>query len=148
MSLIENKKAHFNYEIVEKYEAGVELLGTEVKSLRNKQGSLDSAHVSIRGNEAYLLNSFIPPYQPVNAPSGYDPHRARRLLLTKKEIDELIGKERTKGLTLVAISMYNKTKHIKLSFGLGRIKKKYDKREVIKKKDSKRDIDRVIKGSR
>ncbi len=143
--LIENKKAHFHYEILDKYEAGVELLGTEVKSLRNKQGSLDGAHISIRGNEAYLLNSFIPPYQPANAPADYDPNRARRLLLTKKEIAELIGQEKTRGLTLVAISMYNKGKYVKLLFGLGRIKKKYDKREDIKKRDSKRDIERTLK---
>ena len=143
--LVENKKAHFHYEILDKYEAGVELLGTEVKSLRNKQGSLDGAHISIRGNEAYLLNSFIPPYQPANAPADYDPNRARRLLLTKKEIAEMIGQEKTRGLTLVAISMYNKGKYVKLLFGLGRIKKKYDKREDIKKRDSKRDIERTLK---
>ena len=145
MALIENKKAHFNYDLLDKYEAGLELLGTEVKSVRNKQGSLDGAHVSIRGSEVFLLNAFIPPFQPANAPSDYDPHRARRLLLTKKEIDELIGKEKTKGLTLVAVSVYNKGKFIKLSFGLGRTKKKYDKREAIKQRDSKRDIERTLK---
>jgi SsrA-binding protein len=145
MSLIENKKAHFNYEILEKFEAGIELLGHEVKSLKNKQGSLDGAYVLVRGGEVYLVNANIPSYQPANAPNDYDPYRNRRLLLTKKEISELSLAEGTKGLTIVPISVYNKGSKLKLSFGIGRGKKKADKRESIKKRDTERELGRTLK---
>lgn len=144
-TLIENKKARLNYEILEQYEAGIELSGFEVKSLRNKRGSLDGAHVVVRGGEAYLLNAHIPPYQPGNTPKDYDPERNRRLLLTKKEIAELAGAESKKGLTIVPISVYNKKRKLKVSLAIARGKKKYDKREDIKKRDLKRAIDRTLK---
>ena len=144
-NLVENKKAYFNYEILEDYEAGIELLGREVKAIKTGQGSLDGSFVSVRGGEVFLLGAFIPPYQPGNQANGYDPHRARRLLLTKKEINELAGKEKEKGLTLVPISMYNKTNHIKLKLGIGRGKKKFDKRATIKKRDVEREIGRTLK---
>lgn len=144
-TLAHNKKATFNYEILDKFDAGIELLGTEVKSLRNKGGSLEGAHVIIRGHEAFLVNANIDAHQPKNAPKTYDSRRNRRLLLTKKELSELVGKEKQKGLTIVPISLYTKGRHIKLSFGVGKGKKKYDKREDLKKKDSARDSAREMK---
>ena len=90
----ENRKARFDYEILEKYEAGIELLGVEVKSVRGGQMSLEGAFVLVRGGEVFLINANVPPYQPKNAPKDYDPLRNRKLLLTKKEIDELAGNEK------------------------------------------------------
>ncbi|MDO8492503.1 MAG: SsrA-binding protein SmpB [bacterium] len=145
MSLIENKKAHFNYEILEKLEAGLELLGLEVKSIRNKHGSLEGSHVGVRGNEVFLIGANIPPYQPGNTPKNYDPYRSRKLLLTKAEIKNLLGKEKTKGLTIVPLSVYNKGAKIKISIGVARGKKKYDKRESVKKRELDRDIRRTLK---
>ena len=145
MPLIENKKVHFNYEILEKLEAGLELLGLEVKSLRGKHGSLDGSYITVRGNEVFLIGANIPAYQPTNTPKNYDQHRPRKLLLTKTEISELIGKEKVKGLTIVPISLYNKGSKIKLSLGIGRGKKKYDKRQSIKKRELDREVRRTLK---
>jgi SsrA-binding protein len=144
-NLISNKKAHFNYEMLEKFQAGIELFGYEVKSIKNSQGSLEGAHVIMRGNEAYLVGANIPAFQPKNAPKDYDPLRTRKLLLTKKEIKELTGKEKVKGLTLVPISMYNKGRIIKVEVGIGRGKKKFDKRLTIKKRETERHIRRTLK---
>ena len=144
-TLIQNKKVHFDYEILEQFDAGIELFGFEVKSLRNKRGSLEGAHITIRGSEAYLIGAEIPPFQPANTPKDYNPRRNRKLLLVKKEIKELAGKENQKGLTLVPISLYTKGRNIKLSFGIARGKKKYDKRETIKKRDTERDVARELK---
>jgi len=146
MAYIQNKKVHFNYEILEKFEAGIGLLGLEVKSLKSKQGSLEGAHIIVRGGEVFLVGATIPPYQPSNTPKGYDPERARKLLLTKKEIYVLSDAESKKGLTIVPISVYNKRNKLKLEFGIARGKKKYDKREDIKKRDTERDIGRNLKG--
>jgi len=145
MSLIENKKAHLNYEILEEFEAGIELLGPEVKSLRNKLGKLEGAHITIRGGEAYLIGASIPPYQAGNMAEGYEPARNRKLLLTKKEIVALGEHESQKGLTIVPLRVYNKGRNLKLSIGVARGRKKYDKRAVLKERDSKRDIDRTLK---
>lgn len=144
-TLIENKKAYFNYEILEKFEAGIELLGPEVKSLGNKRGSLEGSHAIARGGEVFLVGMNIPPYQPKNMPKDYDSLRNRRLLLTKKEIDVLAGAESKKGLTIVPISLYTKGRKIKVSIGIGRGKKKYDKRESIKKRDTERDVAREMR---
>jgi SsrA-binding protein len=145
MSLIQNKKAHFNYEILEKIEAGIELLGFEVKSLKKGQGSLEGAHITIRGNEAFVIGMQIPPYQPANTPKDYEPTQNRRLLLTKKEITSLAGAEGQKGLTIVPISVYNKGRKLKLEIAIVRGKKKFDKRETIKKRDTEREIRRTLK---
>ena len=145
MSLIQNKKAYFNYEILEKIEAGIELLGFEVKSLKKGQGSLEGSHITIRGNEAFVINMQIPPYQPANTPKDYNPTRNRRLLVTKKEISRLSGEENQKGLTIVPISVYNKGRKLKLEIAIVRGKKKYDKRETIKKRDTDREIRRSLK---
>jgi len=145
MSLIENRKAHFNYEIGETYEAGIELLGFEVKSLRAGKGSLDGAHVVVRGGEAFLVGADISPFQPKNTPENYDSKRARKLLLTKKEISELGGYESKKGLTVIPLSVYNKGKKIKISVAVGKGKKLFDKRQSIKKKEAEREIRRTLK---
>jgi SsrA-binding protein len=142
----ENRKARFNYEILEKYETGIELLGTEVKSVRGGQMSLEGAFVIIRGGEAYLINANIPPYQAKNAPKDYDPLRNRKVLLTKKEINELQGSEKNKSLTIVPISVYNKGSKIKLEIALVKGKKKFDKRETLKKRDTDRELRRDYKG--
>ena len=141
----ENRKARFDYEILEKYEAGIELLGVEVKSVRSGRMSLEGAFIIVRGGEVYLINANVPPYQPKNAPKDYDPLRNRRLLLTKKEITELAGSEKNKSLTIVPISVYNKNRKIKIEIALVKGKKKFDKRETIKKRDTDREIRRQIK---
>jgi SsrA-binding protein len=148
MALVQNKKAHFNYEILERYVAGLELFGPEVKALRDSRGSLEGSHVTVRGGEAYLIGMTIPPYQPNNTPKGYEPMRNRRLLLTKEQIAELGAKESAKGLTIVPISVYNKGHNLKVEIAVVRGKKEFDKREVIKKREASRDVLREIKGSR
>jgi SsrA-binding protein len=145
MPLIQNKKAYFNYEILEKIEAGIELLGFEVKSLKKGQGSLEGSHVTVRGNEVFVVNMQIPPYQPANTPESYGPTRNRRLLVTKKEIERLSKEEAQKGLTIVPISVYNKGRKVKIEIAVVRGKKKYDKRETIKKRDTDREIRRTLK---
>jgi len=145
MSLITHKKAGLDYEILEQYEAGLELLGHEVKSLRNKHGKLEGAHVIVRGGEAYIVGMHIPPYQPANVGKEYDPGRSRKLLLTKAEILKLSEAEGQKGLTIVPLSVYNKGRVLKLSVAVARGKKKYDKRAALKKRDVERDIRRTLK---
>jgi len=140
-----NRKALYEYEILEKYEAGLALTGHEAKSAKMGHLSLQGAYVVIRGQEAYLLNATISPFQPKNAPPDYDPTRTRKLLLHKSEIKSLIGKIQQKSLTLVPLKVYNKKAKIKLQFALGRGKRKTDKREKIIKRETQRDIDRVIR---
>ncbi|MFA5778117.1 MAG: SsrA-binding protein SmpB [Candidatus Paceibacterota bacterium] len=142
----ENRKARFNYEILEKYETGIELLGTEVKSVRSGQMSLEGAFVIIRGGEAFLINANIPPYQPKNTEKDYDPLRNRKLLLTKKEIAGLADSEKNKSLTIVPILVYNKGRKIKAEIALVKGKKKFDKRETIKKRETDREVRREYKG--
>jgi len=140
-----NKKAGFDYEILEEFEAGISLAGFEVKAIKSGLCSLEGAYIIVRGGEAFLTGANIPPYQPANTPKNYEPDRARKLLLSKKEIATLADAEKSKGLTIVPISMYNKGGKIKVRIGIGRGKKKYDKREAIKKRDTKRDIERELK---
>ncbi|MCC7160110.1 SsrA-binding protein SmpB [Candidatus Nomurabacteria bacterium] len=146
-SYAENRKARFNYEFVEKYEAGIELLGTEVKSVRAGQMSLEGSFVIVRGGEAFLINANIPPYQPKNAPKDYDPLRNRKLLLTKKELSELAGNDKNKSLTIVSISVYNKNRKIKVEIALVKGKRKTDKRQTIQKRETDREIRREVKYS-
>jgi SsrA-binding protein len=142
---LKNRKATLDYEILEKLQAGMELLGHEVKSIRGGMGSLEGGRVVIRGNEAYLVGVKISAYQPNNTPKNYDPERSRRLLLTKKEITELAGAERKSGLTVIPISVYNAGRNLKLEVAIARGKKKGDKRESLKKKSAKRDVEREAK---
>lgn len=146
MAYIENRKVKFNYEILEKYEGGIELLGLEVKSVRSGKASLEGAFVIIRGAEAFLINANIQPYQMNNTPADYDPLRNRKILLTKKELVELKESEKNKSLTIVPISMYNKNRKIKIELALVKGKKKFDKRETIKKRETDIEIRREYKG--
>lgn len=143
-STIVNRRARFDYDILEEYETGIELLGFEVKSVRVGKMSLAGAFVLIRGNEAWLLNATIPPYQPKNTPKDYNQERTRRLLLKREEIRELIGKTSAKGLTIVPINVYSKRDRIKLLIGLARHKKQKDQRETIKRRETEREIRRTV----
>ncbi len=145
-NLATNKKAQFDYELLEQFEAGIELLGFEVKSIRAGQAILSGAHVIVRGGEAYVVGMQIPPYQVKNTPESYDSERTRRLLLTKKELGELSDADSKKGLTIIPVSLYNKNRKIKLGIGIARGKKKFDKREAIKKRDVDREMRRVEVG--
>lgn len=144
-TIIENKKAYFNYEILEKFEAGISLIGQEVKSIKTRGVSLTGSYVVLKDNEVFWIGINIPPYQPKNAPKDYNPARTRKLLLKKSEIKYLIGKTRQKGLTLVPLRVYTKNGKIKLEFGIAKGKKKADKRESIKKRESQREIARALK---
>ncbi|MFT5037114.1 MAG: SsrA-binding protein [Candidatus Azotimanducaceae bacterium] len=144
-NLISNKKARQNYEILDTFEAGLVLFGYEVKSIKLGRAKLDGSHVIIRGGEAFLVNSSVAPYQPANMPKSYDPERPRKLLLSKKELKELEVKSDQVGLTLVPIRLYNNDPRLKLEVAVARGKKKHDKRESLKQRDSKRAIDRILK---
>lgn len=144
-SLIYNKKIQLDYEILEKFEAGIELLGLEVKSIKEGNGSLLGSYITVRGGEAFLISANIPAYQEKNAPKDYDAKRNRKLLLNKEQIQKLASIETKKGLTISPISMYNKGKLIKVEIAIVRGKKKHDKREDIKKRDTDREIRREYK---
>jgi SsrA-binding protein len=143
-NLANNSKATFDYEILKRFTAGLELLGVEVKSVRAGKMSLRGAFVAVRGGEAFLIGADIQPYQPKNSPKEYDATRARKLLLEKGEIAELSEAESTKGLTIVPLTVYNKGRFLKLDLAIGRGKKKFDKREAIKKRDTERDLKRTL----
>jgi SsrA-binding protein len=139
-----NKKAFFDYEIIDSLEVGIVLLGTEVKSAKEGKINLKDAFVKIMNGEAYLLNCHISPYSHGNI-TNHDPTRTRKLLLHKKELNKLIGKSKEKGLTLIPLKMYLKRNKIKVEIALAKGKKIYDKRESIKKKDLSREIKRELK---
>ncbi len=145
MSLVDNKRATFDYAIIETMEAGLVLAGYEVKSLRDGRGSLKGARVVARGGEAYLVGATIPPWQQANAPKSYDPERSRKLLLSKKQIAQVLSAESEKGLTIIPLSVYNKGRNLKLAIAIAIGKKSHDKRETIKKRDTDRDIRRSLK---
>ncbi len=138
----ENKKAHYDYEVLEKFEAGLVLIGQEVKSIKTGHISLTGAYVVFSANQPELIGAKIPPYQPKNAPADYNPERPRKILLNKKEIDYLAGKVSQKGFSLIPLKIYSKNGRLKLEFGLARGKKKFDKKEKIKKRDMERQIRR------
>jgi len=140
-----NKKAQFDYEFLEKYEAGLVLTGSEVKSIRSGQVSLKGSFVTFYNNQAFLINTHIPPYRFAGVQKNYEPERNRALLLKDKEISYLRGKLQEKGLTIVPISLYTKGRHIKLEIAVTRGKKKYDKRESIKKRDLDKEMARSFK---
>jgi len=144
--LLENRKALFDFDLIEKYQAGLVLLGFEVKSLRLGRGTLQGSYIIIRGEEAFWIGANIPPYQPNNTPKDYLPKHERKILITKKEIRYLLGKTKEKGLTLVPIKVYTNKDKIKLEFALVKSKKKYDKRQSIKERETDRTIDRALKG--
>lgn len=142
---IQNKKARFNFEFLEEFEAGVVLSGHEVKSIRVGKGNLTGSYVLIRGGEAFLVGATISPYQTANTPNEYDPERTRKLLLHQKELHKLERESEQVGLTIVPVQWYNKNGKVKLKIALARGKKKHDKRETIKARDSKRDLQRILK---
>ncbi|HEU4752039.1 MAG TPA: SsrA-binding protein SmpB [Armatimonadota bacterium] len=141
--LAENRRARFDYEILETYEAGLELSGPEVKSVRAGRLVLAGSHALVRGGEAWLLNAQIPAYQPKNAGNDYEPDRTRRLLLHRAEIAALTGKLAEKGLALVPLKAYSSHGLVKIELGLARSRKAQDKREAIKKRETEREIRRV-----
>jgi len=142
MNIAENRRGRFDYEIGETYEAGIELQGHEVKSAKGGRLQVAGAHVLIRGGEAWLVNSHIPPYQAGNTPPDYEEDRARRLLLSKAEIKELQGALVDKSRHVIPLRAYLKRGFIKIELGLGRSRKKSDKREVIKKRSHQREMRR------
>ncbi|MBI4992358.1 MAG: SsrA-binding protein SmpB [Candidatus Harrisonbacteria bacterium] len=143
--LSENRKAQFDYEILETYEAGLVLTGQEVKSIKAGHANLTGSYVIIKPNGAFLINAQIPPYQPKNSPPDYEPSRTRQLLLRKEELKYLLGKAKEGNLTMVPLSLYNKGRRLKISIGLARYKKKQDKRETIKKREFEREARRTLK---
>ncbi|MBE9077960.1 SsrA-binding protein SmpB [Romeria aff. gracilis LEGE 07310] len=141
----DNRQARFTYEILETYEAGVVLLGTEVKSIRAGKVNLRDGYALVRDGEVWLLNVHISPHNMTNQVYNHDPRRTRKLLLHKQEIRKLIGQVEQKGLTLVPLKMYLKGGKVKVSLALGRGKKLYDKREDLKRKQEKRETARLLK---
>lgn len=140
-----NRKAFYDYHIEEKYEAGISLLGTEVKSLRDGRVNLKDSYVIIKEGEAFLFNCHISPYSHGNI-NNHEPLRTRKLLLHKKEIAKLWGKISQQGLTLIPLKIYFKNGKAKVEVGLAKGKRQYEKRDSIKEKEAKREIERHIKG--
>jgi SsrA-binding protein len=147
-TLIENKKARLRFSILETYSAGLELSGAEVKSLRGKRGSLEGSRIVVRGGEAFLVGSTIPPYQMANTPETYDPEKTRRLLLNKKEIAELADAESKKGLTIVPLEVYNAGRLVKLRLAIVKGKGQEDRREDLKRQTDMREAERDARGKR
>jgi len=148
--IAKNKKAAFNYQILEKWEAGLVLTGAEVKSAKLGQVNLKGSYITLQGNSLFLVNAHISPYQKSGAnQKGYDPKRRRKLLVNVFELKKITGKlsGANSGLTLVPLSVYNKKGFLKIEFGLGKGRKKYDKRQLIKKREVDHKIRRAIKGS-
>jgi SsrA-binding protein len=142
--VISNRQARRNYEVLEKIEAGISLLGPEVKSLRDGKGQIADAYVKIVKMEAFITNMHINPYEFVNINSPA-PIRDRKLLLHKREIDKLFSRIREKGLAIIPLSLYLKRGKFKVELGICKGKKLHDKRESIKKRDSQREMDRALK---
>jgi len=136
-----NKRAFYEYEILDKIEAGISLLGSEVKSARAGQVSLADSYAAVQGGELYLLNCYFAPYKQAGE-RGIDPRRSRKLLLHKSEIKKLIQKVKEKGLTLIPTKMYFKNNRLKVELGLAKGKRKFEKREAIKRREAEREIRR------
>jgi SsrA-binding protein len=145
--LAENRQARFNYEILETYEAGIELLGTEVKAVKGGQANLRDAYGIVRKGQIMLLNMYIPPHRTTSVYFNHEPTRTRRLLLHKIEMRKLIAEVQQKGLTLVPLKVYQKDGWIKVDLAVVRNKKLHDKREDMKKRDDKREIERLMKNN-
>jgi SsrA-binding protein len=141
-----NRKARFNYLIEDTFEAGIRLLGSEVKSLRAGRANLSDAYAKIVNLEMFLVDLHISPYEQANR-ENHDPLRPRKLLLHKKEIRKLVGKVAERGFSLIPLQLYFRKGKVKVELGLGRGKKSYDKREAIRKKDQRREMERLAKYS-
>lgn len=142
--LSDNKRAIYDYEILEKFEAGLVLQGQEVKSIRNGHIALAGSYIVISQNIPYLVGSKVAPYQPNNTPSDYNQERQRKLLLSKKEINYLAQKSKERGFSLIPLKIYSKDGRIKLEFGLAKGRKEYNKKEKIKKRDTDREVNREL----
>ncbi|MEW6618522.1 MAG: SsrA-binding protein SmpB [bacterium] len=143
-TICSNRKAYHDYEILETYEAGICLRGTEVKSLRNHQANLQDSLARVENEEVFLFNCHINQY-PYGNIQNHEPTRIRKLLLKKEEIKRLIGKTQERGLSLIPLRLYFKKGKVKLELGLGKGKKLYDKRAVIKKRDHEKEMRRAMK---
>jgi SsrA-binding protein len=141
-----NKRARFDYEILETVEAGIALLGHEVKSVKTGHVSLQGSFVTIHGNDLVLTNALIPFYPFAGDPANYEPTRPRRLLIKKSEVKRFIGKVRTNGLTLIPLRVYTKRHLVKVEFALAKGKKEYDKRATTQKREAERKMARAMRG--
>jgi len=142
--ILENRKARYDYQILETFEAGIVLNGQEVKAIMSGKANIAGAFVLVRPDSASLINLQILPYQPLNKGADFKEDRPRKLLLHKNQIDYLIGKSKEGGLSIIPLTIYKKKSKIKLAIGLARRKNKKDKRETIKKRETQREIKRVI----
>jgi SsrA-binding protein len=142
--ICKNRKAFFNFEIVEAMEAGISLLGSEVKSLREGRANLSDSYGKIRNGELYLIDCHISPYVQANL-QNHDPLRERKLLIHKRELKKFQGKVAERGFSLIPLKLYFKNGKVKVELALARGKKSYDKREAIKKKDQRRELERIMK---
>ncbi len=143
--ITKNKKALFNYEILEKFQAGIVLTGQEVKSIKLGRINLQGSFVVLKGEEVYMVGANVPPYQPKNLRIEYNPSQSRKLLLTKHEISQLIGKSQQQGLTMIPLVVYTNKGKIKIEIAIVKGKKKFDKREKIKNRETDREIRRTLK---
>lgn len=143
--ITDNRQARYLYEIIDTYEAGIQLTGTEIKSIRMGRVNLRDGYALIRKEEAWLMNVHIAPYQASSQYFNHEPKRDRKLLLHKKEIRRLIGQLEQKGLTLVPLKLYFKGSLVKVALGLGKGKKLHDKRETVKRRDDQREMARAMK---
>ncbi len=140
-----NKRATFDYVLTDRFEAGLVLTGSEVKSVKTGHASLKGSFVTVKGGELYLTNALIPRYQHAHRDTKHDESRSRKLLLKGREVRSLIGKSRVEGLTLVPLRLYTKGQLVKLEFAVAKGKKAFDKRETIKKRDDSRNMSRMLK---
>lgn len=140
----QNRKARHDYFIEETYEAGIVLKGTEIKSIRKRSVNLKDAHARVRNGEMFLINMHISPYEQGNR-YNHDPVRTRKLLMHRKQIDQLFGATKEKGYSLIPLKVYIKNGYAKVLIGLAKGKKKYDKRETLKRKSAKRDVERAMR---
>ena len=145
--IAKNRKAFFNYEILDRYEAGLVLTGSEIKSVRNGAVSLKEGFVRLKGGEAWLMSVHISPYNNATADTGHTPFRPRKLLLSRRELDSIAGRVQRRGLTIVPLKMYLKGNFAKLEIGLAKSKKKYDKRQDIIKRETDLELNRRMKQS-
>ena len=141
-----NKRARFDYEILETLEAGISLLGTEVKSVKAGNMQLRGAFVTMHDGEAILINATIPAWQAKNSPEDYDPERSRKLLLNRAEIDRIIGAKGESGLTIVPLRVYTKRSLVKIEIGLAKGRQQHSKKQIKKERDILRDTERMLRG--
>ena len=146
MKMVYNKRVRYDYVLLDKFEAGLVLLGTEVKSIKSGNLSLKGAFVTVHNEEVYLTNAMVPPWQPKNSPSDYDPNRSRKLLLKKSEVKQLIGAKQVQGLTIVPVRVYTKGPKVKIEIALAKGKRQVDKKKEKREKDILRDAERIIRG--